>query len=36
MEMGYCYIGIMMNFFGVLFFDGIFVEGYNVEFDKVQ
>ncbi|MFP9202639.1 FMN-dependent NADH-azoreductase AzoRB, partial [Enterococcus faecalis] len=36
MEMGHRYIGIMMNFFGVPSFDGIFVEGHNAEPDKAQ
>jgi FMN-dependent NADH-azoreductase len=36
MEMGHRYIGIMMQFFGVPSFEGIFVEGHNAMPDKAQ
>ncbi|PZD96859.1 FMN-dependent NADH-azoreductase [Paenibacillus sambharensis] len=36
MEMGHRYLGIMMRFFGVPSFDGVFVEGHNAMSDKAQ
>ncbi|MBT2691282.1 FMN-dependent NADH-azoreductase [Bacillus sp. ISL-47] len=36
MEMGHRYLNIMMNFFGVPSFDGIFVEGHNAMPDKAE
>jgi FMN-dependent NADH-azoreductase len=36
MEMGHRYIGIMMSFFGVPSFDGLFVEGHNAMPDKAE
>jgi FMN-dependent NADH-azoreductase len=36
MEMGHRYLNIMMNFFGVPSFEGIFVEGHNAMPDKAD
>jgi FMN-dependent NADH-azoreductase len=36
MEMGHRYLNIMMNFYGVPSFEGIFVEGHNAQPDKAQ
>uniref|UniRef100_UPI001C1E870F FMN-dependent NADH-azoreductase n=1 Tax=Priestia filamentosa TaxID=1402861 RepID=UPI001C1E870F len=36
LEMGHRYIGIMMNFFGVPSFDGLFIEGHNAEPNKAE
>jgi FMN-dependent NADH-azoreductase len=36
MEMGHRYLGIMMNFFGVPSFDGLFIEGHAAMPDKAQ
>ncbi|UUZ83608.1 FMN-dependent NADH-azoreductase [Paenibacillus sp. P26] len=36
MEMGHKYIGIIMSFFGVPSFEGLFVEGHNQFPDKAQ
>ncbi|TYR81487.1 FMN-dependent NADH-azoreductase [Priestia megaterium] len=36
MEMGHRYIGIMMKFFGVPSFEGVFVEGHNQFPDRAQ
>ncbi|CAM4491489.1 FMN-dependent NADH-azoreductase [Paenibacillus tarimensis] len=36
MEMGHRYLGVMMRFFGVPSFDGVFVEGHNAMSDKAQ
>jgi FMN-dependent NADH-azoreductase len=35
-EMGHRYLNVMMNFFGVPSFEGIFVEGHNAQPDKAQ
>ncbi len=36
MEMGHRYLSVMMRFFGVPSFDGVFVEGHNAMPDKAQ
>lgn len=36
LEMGHRYLNVIMNFFGVPSFDGLFVEGHNAEPDKAQ
>lgn len=36
MEMGHRHLGIMMNFFGVPSFDGLFIEGHAAMPDKAQ
>ncbi|MFP7175251.1 FMN-dependent NADH-azoreductase [Priestia filamentosa] len=36
LEMGHRYISIMMNFFGVPSFDGLFIEGHNAEPSKAE
>jgi FMN-dependent NADH-azoreductase len=36
MEMGHRYIGIMMSFFGVPAFEGLFIEGHNAMPDKAE
>ncbi|MED4071629.1 FMN-dependent NADH-azoreductase [Priestia endophytica] len=36
LEMGHRYISIMMNFFGVPSFDGLFIEGHNAEPNKAE
>lgn len=36
MEMGHRYLGVMMSFFGVPSFEGLFVEGHNAMPDKAQ
>ncbi|MED4074089.1 NAD(P)H-dependent oxidoreductase, partial [Priestia endophytica] len=36
LEMGHRYIGIMMNFFGVPSFEGLFIEGHNAEPSKAE
>jgi FMN-dependent NADH-azoreductase len=36
MEMGHRYLNILMNFFGVPSFEGIFVEGHNAMPDKAD
>lgn len=36
LEMGHRYIGVMMQFFGVPSFDGLFVEGHNAAPEKAQ
>ncbi|GLB60647.1 FMN-dependent NADH-azoreductase [Cytobacillus sp. NCCP-133] len=36
MEMGHRYLNIMMNFFGVPSFEGVFVEGHNAMPDKAE
>lgn len=36
MEMGHRYLGVMMQFFGVPSFEGVFVEGHNAMPDKAQ
>ncbi len=36
MEMGHRYLNVMMNFFGVPSFEGLFVEGHNAMPDKAQ
>ena len=34
--MGYCYLSVIMNFFGIPSFEGLFIEGHNAMPDKVQ
>ncbi|WP_129729519.1 MULTISPECIES: FMN-dependent NADH-azoreductase [Bacillaceae] len=36
MEMGHRYIGVIMQFFGIPSFDGLFVEGHNQHSDRAQ
>lgn len=36
MEMGHRYIGIIMQFFGITQFEGLFVEGHNAQPDKAE
>ncbi|GKU82236.1 FMN-dependent NADH-azoreductase [Niallia sp. NCCP-28] len=36
LEMGHKYLSIIMNFFGVPSFEGIFIEGHNAQPDKAQ
>lgn len=36
LEMGHRYLGIMMRFFGVPSFDGLFIEGHNAQPDRAQ
>ncbi|PKG23199.1 FMN-dependent NADH-azoreductase [Niallia nealsonii] len=36
LEMGHKYLSIIMNFFGVPSFEGLFIEGHNAQPDKAQ
>lgn len=36
LEMGHRYLGIMMRFFGVPSFDGLFIEGHNAQPDRAE